>query len=183
MIAPAQTTPRPAFPRVRPLVWTALVALLLLAFALELSLGAVLIPLKSVVHILLGAQNVPEGWRLIVTVFRLPRAVTAMLAGAALGIAGLKLQTLFRNPLADPFVLGISSGASLGVALVVLAAGGLGWSALLERSGLTGGASVILAASLGAVTVMGIVLSIARKVENSLTLLIIGLMFGYLAAQ
>jgi iron complex transport system permease protein len=106
-----------------------------------------------------------------------------MLAGAALGIAGLKMQTLFRNPLADPFVLGISSGASLGVALVVLAASGAGWSALLSRTGIIGNASIILAAIIGAVVVMGIVLGVARKVESSLTLLIVGLMFGYIASS
>jgi iron complex transport system permease protein len=153
------------------------------ALALELALGSLLIPIKSVISILLGRNDVPEGWRQIVLLFRLPRALTAALAGAALGIAGLKMQTLFRNPLADPFVLGISSGAGLGVALVVLAAGGIGWKSLLAKTGFIGNASIILAAIAGAVLVMGIVLGVARKVENSLTLLIVGLMFGYISSS
>jgi len=160
-----------------------LLGTLLLVCALELSLGSVLIPLKSVLAVLSGHQDVPEGWRQIILLFRLPRTATAMLAGAALGIAGLKMQTLFRNPLADPFVLGISSGASLGVALVVLAAGGFGWSLLLERSGLAGDAALILAATLGAVAVLGLVLGVARHVESNLTLLIVGLMFGYITGS
>jgi iron complex transport system permease protein len=170
-------------PRVRPALWLGLVLLLLAAFVLELALGSIMIPIGSVISILLGSHDAPEGWRQIVLLFRLPRALTAALAGAALGIAGLKMQTLFRNPLADPFVLGISSGAGLGVALVVLAAGGIGWSALLARTGIIGNASIILAAIVGAAIVMGFVLGVARKVENSLTLLIVGLMFGYIASS
>jgi iron complex transport system permease protein len=170
-------------PRIRPALWVGLILLFLVAFALELAVGSLLIPLKSVIAILLGSQDVPEGWRQIVLLFRLPRAFTAALAGAALGIAGLKMQTLFRNPLADPFVLGISSGAGLGVALTVLAASGIGWSAFLAKNGMIGNASIILAAIAGSVIVMGIVLGIARKVENSLTLLIVGLMFGYIASS
>jgi iron complex transport system permease protein len=173
----------PLFSPNRPALWIGLILLFLLAFALELALGSLMIPLKSVVSILLGGNDAPEGWRQIVLLFRLPRALTAALAGAALGIAGLKMQTLFRNPLADPFVLGISSGAGLGVALVVLAANGAGWSAMLARTGFLGNASIILAAIVGAVIVMGIVLGVARKVENSLTLLIVGLMFGYISSS
>lgn len=183
MIAPSPTTVPLALPRIRPLVWAALVVLFVTAFALELSLGSVMIPLTSIVDILLGNADAPEGWRQIVMLFRLPRAVTAMLAGAALGIAGLKMQTLFRNPLADPFVLGISSGASVGVALVVLVAGGLGLGALLQRAGLAGDASIILAATLGAVAVLSIVLGVSRRVESTLTLLIVGLMFGYITGS
>ncbi len=163
-------------------VWGGFVILLAAAFVLELSLGSVLLPFKTVVSILLGREDVPEGYRQIVLLFRLPRAVTAMLAGSALGIAGLKMQTLFRNPLADPFVLGISSGASLGVAFVVLAAGSLGGNAMLEKSGVTGNISLILAATLGAVAVLSVILSVARRVESNLTLLIIGLMFGYMSS-
>ncbi len=170
-----------AMPRVRGIVWVALAALLVLAFAMELALGSLMIPLRAVVDILLGSREVPEGWRQIVLLFRLPRAITAVLAGAALGVAGLKMQTLFRNPLADPFVLGISSGASLGVALVVLAASGLNWSVLLVKTGIAGSLSTILAATVGAAVVLGLVLTVARRVESTLTLLIVGLMFGYLA--
>jgi iron complex transport system permease protein len=171
------------FPKIRPALWLGLILLLLTLFALDLALGSIMIPIASVVSILLGKQDEPEGWRQIILLFRLPRALTAILAGAALGIAGLKMQTLFRNPLADPFVLGISSGASLGVALLVLGASGAGWSALLARTGIMGNSSIILAAIIGAAIVMGVVLAVARKVENSLTLLIVGLMFGYIASS
>jgi iron complex transport system permease protein len=100
------------------LLWGSMFILILLVFACELSLGSVIIPLKSVLLTIMGRKDVPEDWRQIVLLFRLPRTRTAMCAGAALGMAGLKMQTLFRNPLADPFVLGISSGAGLGVALL-----------------------------------------------------------------
>jgi iron complex transport system permease protein len=168
-------------PRVPCMVWFALAVLLVLAFALELALGSMRIPLHAVTDILLGSRDVPEGWRQIVLLFRLPRAIAALLAGAALGIAGLKMQTLFRNPLAEPFVLGISSGASLGVALVVLAADSLNLSAMLAKGGVAGTLSTILAATLGALVVLSFVLAVARRVESALTLLIVGLMFGYIA--
>jgi iron complex transport system permease protein len=153
---------------------------LALAFVLELSFGSVSIPLRDVVSIVLGRTDVLEDWRQIVLLFRLPRALTAMLAGAALGIAGLKMQTLFRNPLADPFVLGISSGAGLGVAIVVMAASGLRWSLFLEKAGLAGNISLVLSAVAGASAVLGVVLGVARRVEGNVTLLIVGLMFGYI---
>jgi len=162
--------------------WGILAAVLAVAFCLELCLGSVMIPLHSVWAILLGQPDAPEGWREIVLVFRLPRAVTAMLGGAALGMAGLKMQTLFRNPLADPFVLGISSGAGLGVALVIMAAWGFGLRLVMEKTGLFGNTSLVVAAVLGSVAVLSVVLGIARRVEGSLTLLIVGLMFGYISS-
>lgn len=170
-------------PHVSVAVWGGLAGILAMAFALELSLGSVLMPVKTVAAVLLGNEDIPEGLRKIVLLFRLPRAVTAMLAGAALSVSGLKMQTLFRNPLADPFVLGISAGASLGVALVVMAVGGLGERLLFEKGGAAGSLSLILAATLGALAVMIVILGIAGKVENNLTLLIIGLMFGYISGS
>lgn len=170
-----------SLPRVRAAVWGGFVILMVLTFLLELSLGSVLVPVKAVAAVLLGDETVPESWRNIVLLFRLPRALTAMLAGAALSIAGLKMQTLFRNPLADPFVLGISSGANLGVAVVIMMAGGLGWNMLLERTGVAGNVSLIVAATVGAAIVLTIVMGIAGKVQSNLTLLIVGLMFGYIS--
>lgn len=169
-------------PRVGPAAWTLLLLLPIVAFVLELCLGSVMIPPRGVWDVLTGREGVPEGWREIVLLFRLPRAVTAMLAGAALGMAGLEMQTLFRNPLADPFVLGISSGASLGVALVVLVAWGFGFRFVLEKRGLLGNASVVMAALVGSMVVLSAVMAIARKVESSITLLIVGLMFGYISS-
>jgi iron complex transport system permease protein len=108
--------------------------------------------------------------------------LTATLAGAALGVSGLQMQTLFRNPLADPFVLGVSSGASLGVALVVLSVGVASSAPLLAVSGLLSNVSLVLAACGGAAAVLLIVLLLARHVQSSVTLLIIGLMIGYLTS-
>jgi iron complex transport system permease protein len=110
-------------------------------------------------------------------------ALTALLAGAALAVSGLQMQTLFRNPLSDPFVLGISSGASLGVALVVLGAGvaaGLGsGTKLLGGLSLAGDVGITVAAILGSLLVLLLVLAVSRRVQSTMTLLILGLMFGY----
>lgn len=161
-------------------VWGFLLLAPFTAFVLELALGSVLIPLGCVFSSLAGDEDVPEGWRQIVLLFRLPRAITAMLSGAALGMAGLKMQTLFRNPLADPFVLGISSGAGLGVAVLVMGFWTLGWNGYLEKSHMLGAAGIIAAATIGALGALCIVLVIAHRVESNLTLLIVGLMIGYI---
>jgi len=156
-----------------------LLSVLILAFLTSLSVGSVNIPLSQVARILLGGQAERASWDSIIWLFRLPKAITALLAGAALGIAGLQMQTLFRNPLADPYILGISSGASLGVALVVLGfAGGHVGSTLLEGLGLAGNISVVAAASLGSALVILIVMAASQRVRT-MTLLILGLMLGY----
>lgn len=155
-----------------------LLAGLVAVFLLNIATGSVDIPLNNIVKILLGGEADKAIWETIVVKFRLPKAVTAMLAGAGLSVAGLQMQTLFRNPLADPFVLGISSGASLGVALVVMSAGTVG-ATLIAELGLLGNFTTAAAASLGALLVLVVVLFVARKVESSVTLLIVGLMFGY----
>lgn len=155
-----------------------LVGLLLVLFSLSIALGSVYIPLADILKILLGGEAERATWTTIVLKLRLPKALTAVLAGAALSVAGLQMQILFRNPLAGPFVLGISSGASLGVALVVLGVGTSGAS-LLGGLGILGDFGVTTASSLGAATMLGMVLLVARKVNNSMTLLILGLMFGY----
>ena len=148
-------------------------AVLLAALALlSLALGSVSLPLGAVLEGLFGAPT-PAG--LIVREIRLPRTLTAILAGAALASSGLQMQTLFRNPLAGPFVLGITGGASLGVALVMLAsAAGLGWLA-------TSSWSVAVAAAGGAALVLGLIAAVAARVQDGATLLIVGLMFGTFA--
>jgi iron complex transport system permease protein len=153
--------------------------LLLIMFTLDLALGSVRIPPDHLLMILLGGEPERPSWRQIVLIFRLPRAVTAILAGAALSVSGLQMQTLFRNPLAGPFVLGINAGASLGVALVVLSIGSVGAPALLGHLGLLGELGVVVAACLGSAVVFGAVLIVSRQVQSSMTLLILGLMFGY----
>jgi iron complex transport system permease protein len=104
-------------------VLVALVVMSIVVFLLSLALGSTHVPLRRVIAVLAGTATERDASAIVVEAIRVPRSITAMLAGAALGIAGLQMQTLFRNPLADPFALGISSGASLGVAFVVLGSG------------------------------------------------------------
>lgn len=153
-----------------------LIGLLLLLFLTDLSLGAVDIPLQDIVEVLLGAGTDNKVWEQILWEFRLPKALTALAAGSGLAVAGLQMQTLFRNPLAGPFVLGISSGASLGVA-VLLMASSLGWLLMPDwLPWLTAGA-----AALGAGAVMLLILLAAFRLQDSMALLILGLMTGSLA--
>ncbi|MDF5717632.1 MAG: iron ABC transporter permease [Rhizonema sp. NSF051] len=160
------------------LIFLALVLGVITAFLLDLGLGSVQIPLQEVITILLGGEPSKASWTNIILKFRLPKAISATLAGAALGVSGLQMQTLFRNPLAGPFVLGISSGASLGVALVVLTANVTGMGALLTL-GIIGDFGLVVAASVGAALVLGLVLVVSRRVQDTMTLLILGLLFGY----
>lgn len=171
-----------SFPRLGLRTWIVvlLIVILAAAFILSLTLGSVHIPPEQVLRILTGGEPDKASWTDVIFKFRLPKAVTAMLVGAALAVAGLQMQTLFRNPLADPFILGVSSGASLGVALVVLGAGVGGTSAFITGLNVFGDLSLAVAASLGAGLVLGAVLIVSRRVQNTLTLLILGLMFGYL---
>lgn len=160
--------------------WVAMISLLaglIGLFLLSLFVGSVRIPLDEILGILVGMTPEKATWSTIVLKFRLPKAVTAVLAGSALSVSGLQMQTMFRNPLAGPFVLGINSGASLGVALVVLTIGATG-STLLAGLGLLSDFGIVVAASLGAGLVLFLVLAVARRVET-MTLLILGLMFGY----
>lgn len=147
-------------------------------FIATIAVGSVSIPAREVVTVLLGGEPSHAPWSTIVTDVRLPRALTALLAGAALGIGGLLMQTLFRNPLADPFILGITAGASLGVALVVLVVGTAG-TGLVAGLGLAGNVGVAGAAAIGAGAVTVIVLAVSRRMESPATVLIIGLMVGY----
>jgi len=155
--------------------------LLLAAFALSLILGSVNIPPGDVLTVLFGGTPGRSTWTDIVLKFRLPKALTAMLAGAGLSVSGLQMQTLFNNPLADPFVLGISSGASLGVALVVLSAGAVGLSSLSFLAGLSllGNIGIVAASSLGSALTLVLVLFVSQRVQSAVTLLILGIMFGY----
>lgn len=165
----------------RPAILGGLAALLLALFLLRLMIGSVSIPLSDVIHVLLGGEASKASWTQIVRDFRMPHALTAVLAGASLSIAGLMMQTLFRNPLAGPFVLGVSSGASLGVALVVLSAGTVGGT-LLAGIGFGVDLSIAFAASAGAALTLFVVVFIARSVQGAMTLLIVGLMVGYLTS-
>jgi iron complex transport system permease protein len=170
------------FPKLGLRTWIVvlLIAILVVAFILSLTLGSVRIPPEQVLRILTGGEPDKASWTDVIFKFRLPKAVTAMLVGAALSVAGLQMQTLFRNPLADPFILGVSSGASLGVALVVLGTGAGSTLSFITGLSAFGDLSLAIAASLGSGLVLGAVLIVSRRVQNTLTLLILGLMFGYL---
>lgn len=154
-------------------------AVVVLFFA-NLVYGSVDIPLGQVIDILLGHEAEKASWRYIVVESRLPQAVTALLSGMALSVSGLMLQTAFRNPLADPSIFGISSGAGLGAALVMLMFGG---SVSAGSVSLSGFAAVFLGAFVGAMAVMGIVFAFSLFVKNSIMLLIIGIMIGYIASS
>ncbi len=173
-----ETTPPRLDLGLRPLWLIMLVAVLAGIFLLSLAIGSVSIPFDQIITVLLGGEAERSAWTNIVLKFRLPKALTAMLTGAALGVSGLLMQTFFRNPLAGPFVLGISSGASLGVAIVVLSTGTVGVT-LLTGIGLTSDLLLAGAAAIGSGLTLLIVLLVASRVRSSMTLLILGLMMGY----
>ena len=147
-------------------------------FVLNLFMGSVSIPVADVVAILLGDEAARPSWRYIIMESRLPQALTAMLSGAALAVSGLMLQTAFRNPLAGPSIFGINSGAGLGVALVMLLLGGSLSAGSVSVSGFV---AVLLAAFVGAMTVMACIFFFSTIVRNNVMLLIIGIMIGYIS--
>ena len=148
---------------------------LVLAFLLNLSLGSVKIPFSDVVHSLLGGEASKPTWEYIILQYRLPKALTALMAGMGLSISGLLMQTLFRNPLAGPDVLGLSSGASLGVAFVILGAGflpGILAGFFLSPYG------IVLASTAGSFMVLLAILIVSQRLRDTMAILIIGLMFS-----
>lgn len=153
-----------------------LAGLILMGLA-SLSFGSVHIPIEDVFGIVSGGEGSREVYERIILGIRLPRVITGMLAGIALSLSGLQMQTIFRNPLADPFVLGVNSGASLGVAIVLLVLGP-GSAALLGGLSLFGNYSIVIAASLGAGAVLTVIMLLSLRVDL-MTLLIMGLMVGY----
>lgn len=153
---------------------------ILIFFILNLVLGTISIPFRSVCNILFGMGDETVIWRNIIWKSRFPQTITALAAGAGLSISGLQMQTVFRNPLAGPSELGISSGASLGVAFIILLSGSIGGTAL-SRLGLFGEVAISVAAIAGAMTVMSIIIAISQRVRGNVILLIIGVMIGYIA--
>lgn len=153
---------------------------LLFLVLLNLALGSVNIPFHDVIRILSGNGSGNIIWENILLRTRLPQTLVALSAGMALGVAGLLMQTLFRNPLAGPSVLGISSGASLGVAFVLLVAGQV-FRISFSRFGIWGDMAIIVASFGGALAVLALILFISRKVGGTLSVLIMGVMIGYLS--
>ena len=153
---------------------------ILVFFILNLILGTISIPVGSVWNILFGIKEESIIWENIIWKSRFPQTITALVAGAGLSISGLQMQTLFRNPLAGPSELGISSGASLGVAFIILLSGSVGGTALIKM-GLFGEIAISIAAVAGALAIMIIIITISRFVRGNVILLIIGVMIGYIA--
>lgn len=152
---------------------------LVVALLVNLSIGSVSIPIKEIISIFIGNGASKETWQYIIMDYRLPKAITAIIAGGGLAVSGLLMQTLFRNPLAGPFVLGLSSGASLGVAILIMGAsafGGFFGSLLLSQW------SLVIAAGLGSFLVLLAVLAVTFRIKDTMAILIIGLMFGSLTA-
>lgn len=163
----------------RPLVFAALAASVFGVFVLELAIGAVRIPVGDVVSFLFGGATEVPAWSTILRELRLPRALTAVMGGAALGAAGLQLQTLFRNPLAGPWALGITAGAQFGVALVV-ATGSVVGSTVLADLAFVSDLGIVVGAFLGAGAVTAVIAAVSRRV-STITLLVLGLMLGFFA--
>ena len=157
-----------------------IMASIFLFFFLNLVLGSVSIPLRAVWNILWGTGNESVIWQNIIWKSRVPQALTALVAGAGLSVSGLQMQTVFRNPLAGPSVLGISSGASMGVAFVVLLSGSLGGVAL-SKLGFMGEIALTIAAIAGSLSIMALIVFVSQKARGNVTLLIIGVMIGYIA--
>lgn len=155
-------------------------ALTLILILANLAWGSVKIPLDAIIDICLGQEVEKESWSFIVVESRLPQAFTALLAGASLAIAGLLLQTAFNNPLAGPSILGVNSGAGLGVAVVMLLLGGS-----ISGNGfmLSGTLAMLAGAMAGAIVVLGVIIAFASMVKSNLMLLIIGIMVGYITSS
>lgn len=156
-------------------LFLSLLLLLLLAFLLNISFGQVAIPMKEVFTSLFGGNASKDTWEYIIVNFRLPKAITAVLVGIGLSISGLLMQTLFRNPLAGPYVLGLSSGSSLGVAFVILGAGLL--PAVCSQF-LLSSYGIILASCIGSLLVLLLILIVSQRLRDTMSILIVGLMFS-----
>ena len=153
---------------------------ILLLFGLNLTTGSVQIPFADILDILCGRFIGKESWEYIILENRLPQTLTAILCGASLSVCGLMLQTAFRNPLAGPDVFGISSGAGLGVALVMLLLGGTVSTSIFTVSGFL---AILTAAFVGAIAVTALILFLSTLVRNSVLLLIVGIMVGYVSSS
>lgn len=149
-------------------------------FVINIIYGAVKIPINSIIDIFSGNDEVNESWKYIILQTRLPQALTAILCGGALAVSGLLLQTAFCNPLAGPSIFGINSGASLGVAFVMLLFGG---SITAGAVSVTGFLAVLIAAFVGAVAVMAVLLFFSNLVNNNVMFLITGIMIGYISSS
>lgn len=157
------------------ILWIVLTLLLILLFVLDIFLGSVKIPIKDIFNVLFTGKTEHPEYLTIIYKFRIPKAVTAIFAGFALSVSGLQMQTIFRNPLAGPFVLGISAGASLGVAILVM---GISTFSIISQVGAIGNWMIVISAWLGSGLILAIILAVSLRVKDIMTILILGIMFG-----
>lgn len=162
----------------RSLLASGLLVAVLLLFLIDIVLGSVTIPTLEVLGILVGKGSDNQIWVSIIEKIRLPKALTAVLAGSALAVSGLQMQTLFRNPLAGPSALGLTAGASLGVAVIMLSTGSITTVFMIRQLDWMGSWLIILSAIIGSTMVLLILLSISAKIADNVVLLIIGMMLG-----
>ncbi|MBU8892111.1 MAG: iron ABC transporter permease [Bacteroidales bacterium] len=156
-------------------IWIILIITLVGLFITDILLGSVTIPVKEVIKILFTGQTDHSEYFTIVYHFRIPKALTALFAGFALSVSGLQMQTIFKNPLAGPYVLGISAGASLGVAILVM---GISSFAIVSQFGVLGNWTIVTAAWLGSGLILFLIMAISARVKDIMTILILGIMFG-----
>lgn len=157
--------------KTNPALWVVSVACLIILFLLDLAIGSTSIPLPDVWKALTGGECPPAVARIVIHI-RLVKAIVALLAGMAISVSGLQMQTLFRNPLAGPYVLGISSGASLGVAIFLLGAPLIGLTPTLSALGIAG------AAWIGAAAILIVIAAVATRIKDIMVILILGMMFS-----
>ena len=156
-------------------VWVFLIVVLFVLFILDIFLGSVKIPFNEVIHILFTGNSDFTEFQTIIIHFRIPKALTALFAGFALSVSGLQMQTIFKNPLAGPYVLGISAGASLGVAILVL---GISSFTVINQFGIIGNWLIVIAAWIGSGLILFLILAVSMRVKDIMTILILGIMFG-----
>ena len=166
-------------PKKQVVLFVMLFCLLVFLFFLNISLGSVSIPLTDILKGIFNQKMTKESWEIIFFNFRLPKAFTALFTGMALSISGLMMQTLFRNPLAGPYVLGLSSGASLGVAFLIL---GSSFLPVFVASFLVSSYGIVLASGVGSALVLLAILLVSKKLKDTTSILIVGLMFGSFSA-
>lgn len=156
-------------------IWIILSVILITLFILDIFIGSVNIPFNEVVNAILNQDTGHPEYLTIILRFRIPKALTALFAGFALSVSGLQMQTIFRNPLAGPFVLGITAGASLGVAILVM---GISTFTIVSSVGVIGNWMIVIAAWLGSGLILSLILAISLRVKDIMTILILGIMFG-----
>ena len=161
-------------------IWVVLAVLFIAGFLAVLFTGDERIPLRDIVNILFSGESSSDGWVIIIREFRLPKALTSVLVGMALSVSGLQMQAVFRNPLAGPYVLGISAGSSLGVAIMIM---GLSGSIAGQAMGAFGNWMIVFAAFIGASAVLLLIFSISLRIKDIMTILILGIMFGSITSS